>query len=64
VAGDPVYGTGTSRRGPDGLERLFLHAWRLELTAPASGELIRAEANLPPELDDVLVGLRAAETAR
>ena len=27
VAGDPVYGTGTSRRGPDGLERLFLHAW-------------------------------------
>ena len=31
VAGDPVYGTGTSRRGPDGLDRLFLHAWRLEL---------------------------------
>ena len=31
VAGDPVYGTGTSRRGPDGLGRLFLHAWRLEL---------------------------------
>ncbi len=25
----PVYGTGTARRGPDGLERLFLHAWRL-----------------------------------
>ena len=34
VAGDPVYGTGTSRRGPAGLERLFLHAWRLELTSP------------------------------
>ena len=34
VAGDPVYGTGTSRRGPDGLGRLFLHAWRLELTSP------------------------------
>ena len=29
IAGDPVYGTGTSRRGPDGLGRLFLHAWRL-----------------------------------
>ena len=37
VAGDPMYGTGTSRRGPDGLERLFLHAWRLELTSPSSG---------------------------
>jgi 23S rRNA pseudouridine1911/1915/1917 synthase len=62
VAGDPVYGTGTSRRGPDGLDRLFLHAWRLELTSPSSGQLIRATAPLPPELDRVLVGLR--ETVR
>jgi 23S rRNA pseudouridine1911/1915/1917 synthase len=60
VAGDPIYGTGTSRRGPDGLERLFLHAWRLELTSPSSGRLLRAEAPLPPELEDVLAGLRAA----
>jgi 23S rRNA pseudouridine1911/1915/1917 synthase len=59
VAGDPLYGTGTSRRGPDGLERLFLHAWRLELTSPAGGRLIRAEAPLPPELESVLGGLRA-----
>jgi 23S rRNA pseudouridine1911/1915/1917 synthase len=64
VAGDPVYGTGTSRRGPDGLHRLFLHAWRLELAAPSDGHLIRATAELPPELEDVLVRLRAAETAR
>ena len=35
IAGDPVYGTGTSRRGPDGLGRLFLHAWRLELASPS-----------------------------
>jgi 23S rRNA pseudouridine1911/1915/1917 synthase len=61
VAGDPLYGSGTSRRGPDGLERLFLHAWRLELTSPSSGRLIRAEAPVPPELDVVLAGLRAAE---
>ena len=60
VAGDPMYGTGTSRRGPDGLERLFLHAWRLELTSPSSGRLIRAEAPLPPELEGVLDGLRAS----
>ena len=33
VAGDPVYGTGTSRRGTaTASKRLFLHAWRLELT--------------------------------
>jgi 23S rRNA pseudouridine1911/1915/1917 synthase len=64
VAGDPVYGTGTSRRGPDGLDRLFLHAWRLELAAPADGRLIRATAPLPDELEAVLDGLRAAETAR
>jgi 23S rRNA pseudouridine1911/1915/1917 synthase len=47
VAGDPVYGTGTSRRGPAGLHRLFLHAWRLELTSPSDGHLIRATAPLP-----------------
>ncbi len=64
VAGDPVYGTGTSRRGPDGLDRLFLHAWRLELVAPGDGHLIRAEAPLPDGLEDVLDRLRAAEVAR
>lgn len=61
VAGDMVYGTGASRRGPDGLERLFLHAWRLELVSPSTGELIRAEAPLPDELEAVLASLRAAE---
>jgi 23S rRNA pseudouridine1911/1915/1917 synthase len=64
VAGDPVYGTGTSRRGPDGLGRLFLHAWRLELAAPSDGHLIRATAPLPDELETVLEGLRRAETGR
>ena len=59
VAGDPLYGTATSRRGPDGLERLFLHAWRLELTSPSSGKLLRAEAPLPDELARVLDTLRA-----
>ena len=58
VAGDPMYGTGTSRRGPDGLDRLFLHAWRLELASPSSGRLIRAEAPLPAPLEDVLASLR------
>jgi len=60
VAGDPVYGGATARRGPDGLGRLFLHAWRLELTAPSDGHLIRATAPLPDELEAVLETLRAA----
>ncbi|HSL97761.1 MAG TPA: RluA family pseudouridine synthase [Candidatus Deferrimicrobiaceae bacterium] len=63
IAGDPVYGTGAARRGPAGLERLFLHAWRLELVSPSSGRLIRAEAPLPAELATALEGLRAAGRA-
>ncbi len=59
VAGDPVYGTGTSRRGPAGLDRLFLHSWRLELTSPSTGRLIRAEAPLPDGLEQVLAALRS-----
>ncbi|HLY12920.1 MAG TPA: RluA family pseudouridine synthase [Candidatus Limnocylindrales bacterium] len=60
IAGDPVYGTGTSRRGPDGLERLFLHAWRLEFSSPGRGDLIRVTAELPAELEAPLERLRAA----
>ena len=45
--------------GRTGLERLFLHAWRLELASPTDGHLIRAEAPLPPALESVLDGLRA-----
>ena len=69
IAGDPVYGTGTSRKGPrvtgdaEPLGRLFLHAWRLQLTSPTSGELIRAEAPLPDELDAVLVAMRSDGSA-
>ncbi len=62
LAGDPLYGTGTSRRGPAGLTRLFLHSWRLELQAPGDGHLIRAEAPIPPELESVLDDLRAVGT--
>ena len=63
VAGDQVYGTGTARKGPDGLDRLFLHAWRLELVSPTSAKLVRVEAPLPEPLETVLEGLRAAEAS-
>ncbi len=59
VAGDPLYGGGTSRRGPDGLSRLFLHSWRLELVDRAGERLIRAEAPLPDDLEGVLESLRS-----
>jgi 23S rRNA pseudouridine1911/1915/1917 synthase len=59
LAGDQVYGNGTSKRGPDGSTRLFLHSWRIELESPTDGHLIRAEAPLPPELESVLERLRA-----
>ncbi|HET7677218.1 MAG TPA: RluA family pseudouridine synthase [Candidatus Limnocylindrales bacterium] len=64
VAGDPVYATGAARRGPDGMGRLFLHAWRLELASPSGGALIRATAPLPAELERVLEGLRARTAGR
>ncbi|MEX2547333.1 MAG: RluA family pseudouridine synthase [Chloroflexota bacterium] len=60
IAGDPVYATGAARRGPDGLERLFLHSWRIEFVSPSSEKLIRAEAPLPAELESVLGTLREA----
>ena len=59
VAGDPLYGTGTSKRGPEGLTRLFLHSWRIELQSPSDGHLIRATAPVPPELEAVLESLRS-----
>jgi 23S rRNA pseudouridine1911/1915/1917 synthase len=43
VAGDRLYG---ARAGP----RIFLHAWRLAFTSPASDERITVEAPLPDEL--------------
>jgi 23S rRNA pseudouridine1911/1915/1917 synthase len=60
IAGDPLYGGGLARRGPEGLSRLFLHSWRLELGSPSGDRLIRATADLPAELEAVLDGLRAA----
>jgi 23S rRNA pseudouridine1911/1915/1917 synthase len=62
IAGDSVYATGEARRGPEGLERLFLHSWRIEFASPSaspsSAKLIRAEAPLPAELERVLKSLR------
>jgi 23S rRNA pseudouridine955/2504/2580 synthase len=37
-----------------GLRRMFLHAWKLELPHPVTGERLGLEAPLPPELEEVL----------
>ncbi|MBA2556341.1 MAG: RluA family pseudouridine synthase [Chloroflexi bacterium] len=58
VAGDRVYATGPARRGPDGLDRLFLHAWKLDLLALGGEHMIQATAALPAELERVLEPLR------
>ena len=58
VAGDRTYG---SRRGPDGLQRQFLHSYGLALRSPLTGAQLDLTAPLPPDLTDVLDRLRATE---
>lgn len=52
IAGDDKYGDFERNRALQklGLKRMFLHAWRLQFTHPASGERIALQADLPPEL--------------
>ncbi|MGE3348292.1 MAG: RluA family pseudouridine synthase [Ramlibacter sp.] len=56
IAGDDKYGdfelNKTLQR--QGLRRMFLHAWRLQFTHPASGERIALQAALPPELQEFI----------
>jgi 23S rRNA pseudouridine955/2504/2580 synthase len=59
IAGDDKYGfdeirAQLSRRG---FKRMFLHAWRLDIPHPVSGELLQFEAALPPECQALLAQL-------
>jgi 23S rRNA pseudouridine955/2504/2580 synthase len=56
IAGDDKYGDFERRRSlqKTGLKRMFLHAWRLEFTHPASGERVALQAALPDELAHLL----------
>ena len=56
VVGDPEYGTA----GRYGLERQFLHASRLELTHPRTGESLAFTSDLPQDLRRVLERARKA----
>lgn len=53
IAGDDLYGGSV----PSGLRRLFLHAALLGFTHPAEGRIVRFEAPLPDELEEVLRSL-------
>jgi len=60
VVGDPLYGQG---RAAHGLERQFLHAYRLGLPHPETGEDLSFESPLPDDLEAALAAarVRAAE---
>ena len=55
VAGDPIYGFKKSSP-PSNLNRLFLHAFKMELTAPDGKKLV-VECDLPQDLQKVLFEL-------
>ncbi|MCC6529577.1 MAG: 23S rRNA pseudouridine(955/2504/2580) synthase RluC [Pseudomonadales bacterium] len=64
IAGDPKYGDAqfdAALRG-QGLQRLFLHAWRLELKLPSRNAPLRLEAPLEASLAAVLARLAKAGT--
>ena len=54
IVGDDKYGDFdlNKRLHKLGMRRMFLHAWRLQFTHPATGERVLLNAELPPELAD------------
>jgi 23S rRNA pseudouridine955/2504/2580 synthase len=52
IAGDDKYGDFEWNKALNklGLKRMFLHAWRLEFTHPATGKRVTLKSPLPPEL--------------
>lgn len=57
VAGDRAYGVHGSKGAVPGLERQFLHAWRLEFGHPLTAEPLSFKDPLPPDLSTVLAAL-------
>ena len=56
IAGDDKYGVFERNRSLQkvGLKRMFLHAWRLQVNHPVSGERMALQADLPSELAQLL----------
>jgi 23S rRNA pseudouridine1911/1915/1917 synthase len=69
LVGDPLYGgrqrlprsvSGQLRQVLSAFQRQALHAWRLELRHPASGEQVGWEAQMPDDFASLLAALRDA----
>ena len=58
VAGDRVYGADPKLAARLGLERPFLHAWRLRFRHPVDGRELELEEQLPADLRQALDRLR------
>jgi 23S rRNA pseudouridine1911/1915/1917 synthase len=63
-AGHPILGDGRYRGGGDdakrlGLDRPFLHSWRMAFDHPVTGARVELEEPLPRDLDRALVRARA-----
>lgn len=62
VAGDPFYGAPPPTRGPlADLDRPFLHAARLDMMHPTTGQALSFESALPGALAGILDRLRGGE---
>ena len=57
--GDPVYGW--QKKDNLGLERQFLHSYKLAFTHPVTGERMEFEDSLPADLQEVIAGLEERE---
>jgi 23S rRNA pseudouridine1911/1915/1917 synthase len=55
LVGDKLYAS--KKPLPPGLDRLFLHAWKIHLTTP-DGRGLTLESSLPPELQGLLATLK------
>ncbi len=60
VFGDRLYGAPTEIPGVPTLDRFFLHAHSLRFQSPSTGESLRVESPLPPELLELLATLRTS----
>jgi 23S rRNA pseudouridine955/2504/2580 synthase len=63
IAGDGKYGDFALNRAlpKDGLKRMFLHAWKMRLPHPASGESMELRSPLPGALENFLKKLSDRE---
>jgi 23S rRNA pseudouridine955/2504/2580 synthase len=64
IAGDDKYGDFALNKSvaPQGLKRMFLHAWRMRFPHPITGQTLSFEVPLPRELAGFIDRLKAAGT--